>query len=762
MWSRERLTAVFSDEVKNHIFFFALMMVVLHAYRAWNEGALEIYGDAFVLSALLFSLFFCVLEHLFKIFVKGLAPVFVSVLPALLIYFLVDDVENMPYLGAAVITAAVFRLVFGILPFSEKIVLYGSFLLAALAIWLNFGVHAFSGANKAEIYTFVCIVVLVMSAFQHIFVEKRKGIFPFAYFAIIGIIIAFIPVKDEPIDWTPVVEMGERIAQGAGNIYDSASYYFSGMFKGGNLTTGYSSLSNVGGKTSGTEKTELILTTNEKPYVIYQDKETDEYMKRRRCVYLVGGRGVDKENLVLFLQFLYSQDVTRDTAMLFSHRSEVEVEYAYLRTKDEIAPQNSIRLSSMGKDINGGKSDQVHKKGYQVRATYLDIDFGSPYLADYVRKADVEDAAKSASYEELSDYMKSIYNVDLRNIVTENEFGEILIKSSGENSAQEDALDITGCSEEMKELAESLTAGYDNDYDKARAIEEFLRQYTYSLDIPEDSYRNVDMTSAAGMSELADTFLFKTGKGYCIHYTSAMVMLLRLSGIPSRPALGFCYLYPFEEKEVYRVSGSSAHTWPEAFFSNVGWISFEPTATYPTAQSLTWNKVAKDYEKSEESSFIAGYEDWYKEYIDGESAVELTDFDEETSEDEGNTASWRILKISIAVILCVAALFGLLLLGTYAARKLRYKNGSLEQKLVMDVEQIKKMIRKYSREDFFDRGFLSDYVKRAPESLQQDVKSSFDVFYRLEYGGNGNNTVTAEDVAKAREILKMLNTKQKK
>ena len=97
--SRVTITAVLSDEVKNHIFFFTLVMVILHAYRAWNEGALEGFGDAFVVSALLFSVFFCVLEHLFSFFVKGIVPVFVSVLPAFLIYFLVYDIENMPFLA---------------------------------------------------------------------------------------------------------------------------------------------------------------------------------------------------------------------------------------------------------------------------------------------------------------------------------------------------------------------------------------------------------------------------------------------------------------------------------------------------------------------------------------------------------------------------------------------------------------------------------------------------------------------------------------
>ncbi len=752
-------------------------MVILHAYRAWNEGALEVYGDAFVISVLLFSVFFCVLEHLFGFFVKGIVPVFVSVLPAFLIYFLVDDIETMPYLGMAVIISSAFRLIFGLLPFSDKIVVYGSFILAAAAVYLNFGVHAFSGENRAEIYTFVCIVVLLLSSIQQLLIEKGKGAFPFSYFAIIGILIAFIPVKDEPIDWTPVIEAGERIARGAGDVYDTASYYFNGLFDGGSLSTGYSSLSNVGGKAYGSEKTELILTTVEKPYVIYQDSETEEYMKRRRSVYLVGGRGVDKENLVMFMQMLYAQDVSKDTAYLFSHRSEVEVEYAYLRTKDEIVPRSSYRLSSMGKEFDGGTSALVHKKGYRVKASYLDLDFGSPYLAALIKNASKPGVAKTASYDELGDYMKSLYNVDIRNIVSDAEFAQIMQENmaysegvASENSEiyvrnkeLEEALDTTGCSDEMQELAISLTDGLENSYDKARAIEEYLRHYTYSLEIAEDKSRSVDMNTAEGMSGLAESFLFETGKGYCIHYTSAMVMLLRLSGIPARPALGFCYLYPFEEEEEYRVSGSSAHTWPEAYFENVGWVPFEPTATYPTAQSLSWNKVAKEDDKAAESALEAGNADWYKEYIDSGYGDTFPEFTDEPAEEEGNHSDvWRIIKIAAIVAFGVVALFVILLLGTVVVRKLRYRHGTPEQKLRMDVEQIKKLIRKRSKEDFFDRGFLSDYVKRAPESLRPELESVFAAYYRLEYGGRSADCVTLDDTVRARKIQNILSTRHKK
>ena len=80
----------------------------------------------------------------------------------------------------------------------------------------------------------------------------------------------------------------------------------------------------------------------------------------------------------------------------------------------------------------------------------------------------------------------------------------------------------------------------------------------------------------------------------------------------------------------------------------------------------------------------------------------------------------------------------------------------------MDVEQIKKLIRKKSKEDFFDRGFLSNYVKRAPESLRPELEYVFEAFYRLEYGGQVGDCVTTDDTVRAREVLIVLSTWNKK
>jgi hypothetical protein len=120
-----------------------------------------------------------------------------------------------------------------------------------------------------------------------------------------------------------------------------------------------------------------------------------------------------------------------------------------------------------------------------------------------------------------------------------------------------------------KDLAAKITLGIDNPYDKARAIETYLREnITY-----EQSIQPVP----AGR-EAVDYFLFDSRQGYCTYYAGAMVMMLRSQGIPARLAAGFAQGDYDTELQAYRVSESDAHAWVEVFFPGYGWIEFEPTS----------------------------------------------------------------------------------------------------------------------------------------------------------------------------------------
>ena len=123
----------------------------------------------------------------------------------------------------------------------------------------------------------------------------------------------------------------------------------------------------------------------------------------------------------------------------------------------------------------------------------------------------------------------------------------------------------------VRTLANEITAPYTNPYDKATAIEAYLRRIPYDLSI----------NAPPAGRDAVDWFLFDNQRGYCDYYASAMIVLCRAAGIPARLAQG----YARGEYEIsvrgYRVRESDAHSWPEIYFPYCGWIEFEPTTAQP-------------------------------------------------------------------------------------------------------------------------------------------------------------------------------------
>ena len=129
--------------------------------------------------------------------------------------------------------------------------------------------------------------------------------------------------------------------------------------------------------------------------------------------------------------------------------------------------------------------------------------------------------------------------------------------------------------ERVRDLAKEITRGLTNPYDRAKAIESYLRTtYPYDLEIP---------TPPEGQ-DVADYFLFDLKRGYCDYYATAMVVLARSSGIPARFVSGYS---PGEYDALnaqYVVRELNAHSWAEIYFPEVGWVEFEPTASEPEIQ----------------------------------------------------------------------------------------------------------------------------------------------------------------------------------
>jgi hypothetical protein len=128
----------------------------------------------------------------------------------------------------------------------------------------------------------------------------------------------------------------------------------------------------------------------------------------------------------------------------------------------------------------------------------------------------------------------------------------------------------------VRELGDHLTAGLDNPYDKAKAIEYYLSGFPYSLTVEPPPFK----------ADGVDHFLFTSRKGYSEYFASAMTVLLRSVGIPARLATGYTMGDRVKGQDLYLVTDSHSHAWVEVFFPHYGWITFEPTPGKPQSQIL--------------------------------------------------------------------------------------------------------------------------------------------------------------------------------
>ena len=108
------------------------------------------------------------------------------------------------------------------------------------------------------------------------------------------------------------------------------------------------------------------------------------------------------------------------------------------------------------------------------------------------------------------------------------------------------------------------------------------------------------------------------------------------------------------------------------------------------------------------------------------------------------------------VIVSIALLLAALIAGRCLLALMRYKFGTPEKKLLMDVEMIRKLLRRCAPADFSDRGLLSDYVSLAPEDLRPDLQRVFDTYYRVIYGNGSEPPVSEQENALAGKVREKL------
>jgi hypothetical protein len=133
--------------------------------------------------------------------------------------------------------------------------------------------------------------------------------------------------------------------------------------------------------------------------------------------------------------------------------------------------------------------------------------------------------------------------------------------------------------EKLYTLARELTAGIAEPAAKARRLHSYLRnekRYQYSL----------ELTDPKGKAPL-EVFVFDSKSGHCEYFSSALAIMLRAVGIPSRNVTGFAGGEFNTYGGYYAVRQADAHSWVEALLPGRGWVTMDPTPASRDAFSFT-------------------------------------------------------------------------------------------------------------------------------------------------------------------------------
>ncbi len=121
----------------------------------------------------------------------------------------------------------------------------------------------------------------------------------------------------------------------------------------------------------------------------------------------------------------------------------------------------------------------------------------------------------------------------------------------------------------VAQTAQTITKGSPNMYQAALALQDYLRTFTYNAHNP---------NPPAGKD--STVWFLQRKEGFCTFFASAMALMGRSLGMPTRIVSGYTGGTFDEKTHTYVVRGSQAHTWTQVYFGQYGWINFEPTASF--------------------------------------------------------------------------------------------------------------------------------------------------------------------------------------
>lgn len=251
--------------------------------------------------------------------------------------------------------------------------------------------------------------------------------------------------------------------------------------------------------------------------------------------------------------------------------------------------------------------------------------------------------------------------------------------------------------------------------------------------------------------DVAEYFYFENKKGYCEHFASVAVILLRIKGIPARYVSGYAAapeLFSINEDNLYEavVTGDSAHAWAEIYVPGIGWTPVEAT---PAAQenALSTESTANTENTDETQPELPDTQD-----ESDETQPELTETQDESetllpNKSEQNTEKSTPISflknvLSVTMFILTAVVVTLILVFLIRRYQLlqtrkRIKNNGMNGTLNLLFYRINKLLvlsKCVDKNDELDDNYVKKVCEKHSDISTDDMKRMLDIVHQAAFG----------------------------
>lgn len=273
-------------------------------------------------------------------------------------------------------------------------------------------------------------------------------------------------------------------------------------------------------------------------------------------------------------------------------------------------------------------------------------------------------------------------------------------------------------------------------------------------------------------------FLFEKHEGYCVHFATAAVLLMRMYGIPARYATGFAIpAADFDWQDgagwLANVEDSRSHAWAEIYTDYYGWIPFETTPSYDSGADLSYYGESPQEKQQQSEEVASRLKTQQTESMDTEDGTQNNDKNNEQTPDtrkqnadqssdsdskngygangmNGSLSGTQTGIVSIAAVLLSLIFAGLILFARRTIR-LRRRSGENAQEIFRDFYEVLVFAGMPQGLDCMKDGFTAKVCEQFQWLNKEELDQAMDIVMRANFAGD---PVTKEETMQLKGLYR--------